>query len=112
MSGGVGASRRHGPFDLRWLKRLRLVAPVPPASAGLKDVPAGLDWDAFLSHSYPGGRRHHLQAIGAYYAYRHGQDAAEQDSPRPSAREADQLPVLIAGEASSDSPTLTPSTLR
>jgi len=56
MSGSVEASRRHGAFDSRWLKRLRLVAPVRVARAlaDLKDEPAGLDWNAFLSHFYPG----------------------------------------------------------
>ena len=77
MSGRVEASRRHGPFDSRWLKRLRLVAPVrvAPVLADLKDVSAELDWDAFLSHFYPGGRRHDLEAISAYYAYQHGREA-------------------------------------
>jgi hypothetical protein len=112
VSGRVEASRRHGPFDSRWLKRLRLVAPVrvAPALADLK--PAGLDWDAFLSHFYPGGRRHDPEAIKAYFAYRHGREAVEVHPQGAQTREADEPAVLIAMEASSDSPARTPSTSR
>jgi hypothetical protein len=103
MSGSVEASRRHGAFDSRWLKRLRLVAPVraAPAWAGLEDVPAALDWDAFLSQFYPGSRRHDLEAISAYYAYQHGREAADEHPRGAQTRETD---VPIAVEASSGSP--------
>lgn len=114
MSGRVEASRRHGPFDSRSLKRLRLVAPVRVARAlaDLKDEPAGLDWNAFLSHFYPGGRRHDLEAISAYYAYQHGREPVEEHPRGAQTREADEPPVLIAMEASSDSPAWSPSTSR
>ncbi|HKG44755.1 MAG TPA: hypothetical protein VKB10_10990 [Gaiellaceae bacterium] len=111
MSGTVEASRRHGAFDPRRLKRLRLVgAPdrVAPAVTGLKDVPTGLDWYAFLSHSFPGTRRHDLEAINAYSAYQHGRGVAEEHPPGAQTPGADQPPVLLVLEASSDSPTSTP----
>jgi hypothetical protein len=84
VSGSVEASRRHGAFDSRWPKRLRLVAAdrLAPALTGLKDVPAGLDWDAFSTHSFPGRRRHDLGAISAYDAYKHGRPRSTRPLPR------------------------------
>jgi hypothetical protein len=35
-----------------------------------EEAPAGLDWYAFLTHSFPGRRRHDLKALEAYAAYR------------------------------------------
>jgi hypothetical protein len=111
MSGSVEASRRHGAFDSRWLKRLRLVAPVRAATAwaGREDVSAALDWNA---HFYPGSRRHDLEAISAYYAYQRGREAVEEHPQGAQRREADEPPALIAMEASSESPALRPSTSR
>ena len=102
MSGSVEASRRHGAFDSRWPKRLRLVAAgrLAPALTGPKDVPAGLDWDAFSTHSFPGRSRHDLEVISAYYAYQHGRQAAEKHRPGAPRRGVDEPPVLIAVEAS------------
>jgi hypothetical protein len=74
VSGSVEAARRHGAFDSRWPKRPLLVADdlLAPALTSLKDVPDGLDWDAFSTRSFPGRRRHDLVAINAYDAYKHG----------------------------------------
>jgi hypothetical protein len=85
VSGSVEASRRHGAFDSRWPKGLLLVAAdrLAPALPGLKDVPDGLDWDAFSTHSFPGRGRHDLEAISAYYAYKRGRQAAEEHRPGP-----------------------------
>jgi hypothetical protein len=88
VSGSVEAPRRHGAFDSRWPKRRLLVAADRPAPAltGLEDVPEGLDWDAFYAHSVPGRRRHNLEAISAYYAYKHGRQAAEEHRPAAQRR--------------------------
>jgi hypothetical protein len=32
--------------------------------------PNGLDWQAFSSRRFPGGRRHDLKAVAAYFAYK------------------------------------------
>lgn len=37
---------------------------------GCEEAPAGLDWYAFLSRYFPGRRRHDLEALKAYEAYR------------------------------------------
>ena len=44
------------------------------------DVPrreAELDWAAFRARRFPGSRRHDLEAIAAYGAYRHGDPVTE-----------------------------------
>jgi hypothetical protein len=71
VSGSVEPSRRHGPFDSRWPKRpLRIAADrLTIALTGLKDLPDGLDWDAFSTHYFPGRPRHDLDAISAYREY-------------------------------------------
>ena len=43
------------------------VASVPPSSA---HAPAGLDWQAFSAAYFPERRRHDLEALTAYGAYR------------------------------------------
>ena len=102
MSGSVEASRRHGAFDSRWPVRLHLVVTdrLPPALTGREDVPDGLDWDAFSAHFFPGRSRHDLEAISAYYTYKHGRKAAEEHRPGAQRRGANKPPVLIVEEAS------------
>jgi hypothetical protein len=80
VSGSAGASRRHRAFDSRWPKRRR---PRLVAADRLAPALAGLDWGAFSTHSFPGRRRHDPEAISAYYAYKHGRQAAEAHRPRP-----------------------------
>lgn len=63
----IEASRRHGPFDLRFQVRDSQAAAVPDMA-----VPRGLDWQAFSALAFPGRKRHDLQAIKAYAAYRSG----------------------------------------
>jgi hypothetical protein len=88
VSGSVEASRRHGAFDSRWPKRLRLVAAdrLAPALTGLEDVPDGLDWDAFSARYFSRRRRHDLHAISAYAAYTHGRRPRRHRRPLPRRR--------------------------
>jgi hypothetical protein len=65
----IEASRRHGPFDLRFQLRDPLAAAAAAPDAA---VPESLDWEAFSALSFPGRKRHDLQAIKAYAAYRNG----------------------------------------
>jgi hypothetical protein len=48
---------------------------MPPVTA--QAAPAGLDWQDFSSAYFPGRRRHDLEALTAYGAYRRLQLAAE-----------------------------------
>lgn len=63
-------SRRHGPFDRRW--RHRDAMSVPPGSrrvtaAGEED---GLDWRTFSTRLFPDRRRHDLEVLEAFMAFR------------------------------------------
>jgi hypothetical protein len=39
-------------------------------AARLEELPVGLDWQAFLSRCSLGSRRHDLEAVAAYLAYK------------------------------------------
>lgn len=45
-----------------------------PDLAASDDVPNGLDWQAFSTRFFPGRRRHDLEVLKAYGAYRNGAD--------------------------------------
>jgi hypothetical protein len=86
----IESSRRHGHFDVRW----RTESSRPPralvtaaadggpsvqnweneggrhSTNNQTDAPAGLEWHAFSGHYFPGRRRHDLEALKAYEAYR------------------------------------------
>jgi hypothetical protein len=40
------------------------------AEARIEELPPGLDWAAFSARRFPNGRRHDLEAIAAYFAYK------------------------------------------
>jgi hypothetical protein len=92
-----------------------VTAPAPPA-AGIGEK---LAWDAFAARYFPGRRRHDLEAIAAYGAYKQGRDwqnggpqtkspprlTLVPNEPTPSATEAEvksaaaeRLPVAVAAE--------------
>jgi hypothetical protein len=56
------------------------------AVAKLENVPAGLDWEAFSAAYFPGRRRHDLEALTAYGAYKRSRVIGER-----SAQEAARL---------------------
>ncbi len=47
----------------------------PPAVATGAHGERGLDWRGFTAASFPGRRRHDLEALTAYAAYKRSQDA-------------------------------------
>jgi hypothetical protein len=54
-------------------------------AASAHDLPAAgigekLDWDAFSAQYFPGRRRHDLDAVAAYGAYKQGRDWRKDDS--------------------------------
>ena len=97
----IESSRRHGYFDPRWYTKSSspLRALVPAAADGgpsiqsweneggrnsiadETDAGAGLEWYAFSSRYFPGRRRHDLEALEAYEAYRSA-DIAPSSIPR------------------------------
>ena len=50
-------------------ERRKPVTPLPPYGPP-SSLPAGLDWSAFTAAYFPGQRRHDLEAVVAYGAYR------------------------------------------
>ena len=76
MSGSVGASRKHGPFDTRWSsaseRSAGAVSTVPPLRAA--EAAEALDWEAFSNRYFPGRRRHDMEALTAYATYKQGRE--------------------------------------
>ena len=71
----VEASRRHGPFDLRYPVRLKLAATAwepQPDEGGMER----LDWSPFLARFFPNSHRHDFDALAAYESYRNALDHA------------------------------------
>jgi hypothetical protein len=51
-------------------RRLAVTKMVESALASSSDVPDGLDWQRFRAAYFPGSRRHDLEALAAYGAYK------------------------------------------
>ena len=67
------------------------------AVASSADAPDGLDWQTFSAAYFPGRRRHDLEAITAYGAYRHSRTLDE----RPSRQATQNLEEAESGAAGS-----------
>ena len=72
----VEASRKHGPFDTRWLSARKDSAGVVPPAPTLRAAEAAeaLDWEAFSNRYFPGRRRHDMEALTAYATYTQGRE--------------------------------------
>jgi hypothetical protein len=71
----VEASRKHGPFDMRWpCARRDSSGEEPTVSHRAEEVAEALDWDAFSARHFPERLRHDSQARSAYAAYRQGRE--------------------------------------
>ena len=71
----VEVSRRHGPFDSRWLfapESAGAVANAPPLRS--EEALEALDWGAFSTRYFRGRRRHDMQALTAYATYTQGRE--------------------------------------
>jgi hypothetical protein len=82
------------------LSRAALAHDVPAAEIGEK-----LDWDAFSARYFPGRRRHDLDAVAAYGAYKQGRDwrnSSLRMPPPPRLTLVPNEPVSAAVEAESD----------
>ena len=60
---------------------------VLPTVTSSVQAPAGLDWLAFTAASFPGRRRHDLEALTAYSAYKRSRDAGTDSSAEPAVAE-------------------------
>jgi len=78
----VEPRRKHGSFDPRYL-----ALSTPAAPKWVLHVDPGLEWNQFLTKFFPGGRRHDIEALAAYGAYRNtsAQRSVAERSPLPPA---------------------------
>jgi len=85
------------------LSRAATAPLLPAAGVGEK-----LDWDAFSARYFPGRRRHDLDAVAAYGAYKQGRDwqngGALKAPPRLTLVPSESVPAAIAPD--SDEPAL------
>jgi hypothetical protein len=77
-------------------------------AASAPDLPASgvgekLDWDAFSARYFPGRRRHDLDAVAAYGAYKQGRDwrnsGPQTTPPRLSLVPNESVPAVIDAES-------------
>ncbi len=83
-----------GRFDAE--RKRPLTESAESAVASSADAPDGLDWQTFSADYFPGRRRHDLEALTAYGAYRRSRTLDE----RPS-RQASRMEEAERGEAGS-----------
>ena len=87
-SGSAGEDRRRsagvsGAPASRAERKLEVTNAVGSARESSAEVPDGLDWERFRVAYFPGSRRHNLEAIVAYGAYRRLR-AVEPSSSQPA----------------------------
>jgi hypothetical protein len=72
----VEASRKHGPFDMRWpcARKDSSGAPSTAPLLGAAEVAEALDWYAFSARYFRERRRYDSEARSAYAAYRQGRE--------------------------------------
>ncbi len=84
--------RRHtgfagaGMFDAE--RKRPLTESAGSAVAGSADAPDGLDWETFSAAYFPGRRRHDLEALTAYGAYRRSHAVDERSGEDAARRQA------------------------
>jgi hypothetical protein len=80
------------------LSRAGTALVLPAAGVGGK-----LDWDAFSARYFPGRRRHDLDAVAAYGAYKQGRDwrnsGPQKTPPRLSLVPNESVPTAIEVES-------------
>ena len=69
------ASRKHGPFDMRWSARKDSAGAVPTAPPlRAAEAAEALGWEAFSNRYFPGRSRHDMEALTAYATYKQGRE--------------------------------------
>ena len=80
----------------------------PPAGATGARVPGGLDWLEFTAAYFPGRRRHDLEALTAYSAYKRSRDAGAGPSAEPAGIEAGRGATAVRRWEDEGGATLSP----
>ena len=81
-AGFVGAGR----FDAERKRPLSESSVSAVATSGA-EAPDGLDWQTFSAAYFPGRRRHDLEALTAYSAYKRSRDTGAGASAQPAGAE-------------------------
>ena len=81
-AGFVGAGR----FDAERKRPLTESSGSAVATSGA-EAPDGLDWQTFSAAYFPGRRRHDLEALTAYSAYKRSRDTGAGSSAQPAGAE-------------------------
>jgi len=89
--------RKHGPFDLRYPAASK--SPIPPREHGA-GTDAGLDWAAFVGRFFPHSRRHSLEAVNAYAAYRKAPEWGAMDHASSGRPTTEKVALHSVGVAS------------
>jgi hypothetical protein len=74
----VEPRRKHGSFDPRYP-----ALSTPAIPTWVLQVDAGLEWTQFLTRFFPGRRRHDIEALAAYGAYRNTSTQRSVDERTP-----------------------------
>lgn len=74
MSENVDVSRKHGPFDTRWPSGHTNGSRAPQGRLSAAAVAEALDWTSFSARHFGGRRRHDMETVAAYAAYRNGRE--------------------------------------
>jgi len=77
----VEPRRKHGSFDHRYPTQSTRATPT-----WVLRVEAGVEWPQFLTRFFPGRRRHDIEALAAYGAYRNTSSQRSVDQKPPPRR--------------------------
>ena len=79
-----------------------------PAGATGANVRGGLDWLEFIAAYFPGRRRHDLEALTAYSAYKRSRDAGAGPSVEPAGTETGRGATAVRRWEDEGGATLSP----
>ena len=80
----------------------------PPAGATSARGSGGLDWQAFTAAYFPGRRRHDLEAVTGYAAYKRSRDAGAEPCAEPAGTETGRGATAVRNWEDEGGATLTP----
>ena len=84
-------------------ERDRVAWNLPPSPAGASaPSQATLDWYGFLARYFPGQRRHNLEALTAYHAYRSSGVTPSSEAAAPDDAEQRESPAVTPQDAWED----------
>jgi len=92
----------------RFDRKARATSDGPPAGATGARTPGGLDWLEFSAAYFPGRRRHDLEALTAYSAYKHSRHAGAEPTAEPAGTETGRGATAVRRWEDEGGATLSP----